>query len=301
MHGRISPVTPGAIIGYRKDGRPIRLIAGASEPLPPAPPPAEPGAPPVPVPSPAPPAPAPPAAPGAPSPAPGAPDPAAPPAEPQNVDQLPAWAQRELRQARSDAASQRAAAKTHQDALTASQAQTAALRDAAAKALGLAPEDVTPEQIAAERDTARQLAEANAAQARASAVELAVFRAASTAGADGNKLLDSRSFVATLAGLDPAAADFGQRVTDAIATAVDQHPEWKTTPAPPAPGAPQPPPVPPSIPTSGPGQFTGAPNAPRQWTDEDVKNASAQQVAKALEDGLLVSLGFGQPKRHSYK
>src|SRR5690348_11627299 len=93
MHTPLT-MTPGAIIGYRRNGRPIHPIAGGSEGAPEAPPAATP-------PAPAPPAatPAPPAA------EPTAPQPPAPP-QPQaaSVEELPAWAQKSLTELRAEAA-----------------------------------------------------------------------------------------------------------------------------------------------------------------------------------------------------
>jgi hypothetical protein len=277
-------VTPGAIIGYRKTGAPIRLIAGASE-APPEPtgttaaPPADP-APPAPAADPAPT---------------GGQEPPAPPAEPTSVEQLPGWAQKTLRDARNDAATNRAKAKEQADALTALQAASQKQLDGIAQVLGLRPEEATPEKIMAERDAAQKAAEASATRARETAVELAVFRAATAAQVNGNALLDSRSFVATLSGLDPAAADFGQRVGDAITAAVEANPGWKLAAS--APAAPVPP-APPAVPRSGTGPVTGVPDGPRQLTEADVARMSPAEVQKAMDDGLLQGLGFGTARKH---
>lgn len=58
-------------------------------------------------------------------------------------------------------------------------------------------------------------------------VELAVFKAASAANADAAKLLDSRSFVATLKDLDPAAKGFEKDLSDKIADAVKNNPAFQ--------------------------------------------------------------------------
>ena len=300
MRSTTWPVSPGAIIGYRRNGTPVRLIAGGSEPLPQGDPPAG-----------EPQAPAPPGAPPAAEPAPGAP-PAGGPAPdgggtaPQGgqpaagtVEDLPPWAQKLIRETRSEAAANRTRAKDAADAVTAAEAARTAQVDAIAKALGLKPEEVTPEQLAAERDAATARADSAAAQARAAAVELAVFRAAAAAQADGSRLLDSRAFVATLDGLDPSADGFAGTVQERIAAAVEANPGWKLAPpAAPAPAGQQPPPLqPPAIPASGPqGSFTSAPPGPRQLTLEDAKGMSAKQVQDAINDGLFRDEGFG-PKR----
>jgi hypothetical protein len=285
MHSNSLPTSPGAIIGYRKNGTPIRLIAGASE-MPPEPAPPAATEPPAPAAVPAPPA-------ADPAPAPGQ-EPPALPAEATSVEQLPGWAQKLVRDSRNEAAANRVKAKEQADALTALQAKSQQQLDGIAKALGLKPEEATPEQILAERDAARAASEASAARAREAAVELAVFRAAAAAQVNGNALLDSRSFAATLSGLDPAAGDFAQRVSDAITAAVEANPGWKlAAPAPPVPA----PPAPPAVPKSGTGPVTGVPDGPRQWTQADVDRASPAEVQKAMDDGLLQGLGFGTARK----
>jgi hypothetical protein len=277
------PTSPGAIIGYRKNGTPIRLIAGGSEgPAEPTPPTLT--EPPAPAAEPAPPAdPAPPS---------GQEPPA--PAEPSSVDQLPAWAQKLVRDSRAEAASNRVKANEHAAALTALEAKSQKQLDGIAQALGLKPEEATPEQILAERDAARLASDASAARAREAAVELAVFRAAAAAQVNGNALLDSRSFAATLSGLDPAASDFAERVSSAITAAVEANPGWKT--AAPVPAVPAPP-APPAVPKSGTGPVTAVPDGPRQWTQADVDRASPTEVQKAMDDGLLQGLGFGTARK----
>jgi hypothetical protein len=281
-------MAPGAIIGYRKSGIPIRLIAGASEgaPEPPAgdPPPADPANPPAPA-----------AAQGDPAAPVTGQEPPAAPAEPTSVEQLPAWAQKLIRDGRNEAAANRTKAKEHETALAALQAKSQQQLDGIAKALGLKPEEATPEQIMAERDAARAASDASAARAREAAVELAVFRAAAHAQVNGNALLDSRSFVATLTGLDPAADDFAQRVNDAITAAVEANPGWKVA----APAAPVPvPPAAPAVPKSGTGPVTGVPDGPRQWTEADVQSASPSEVQAAMDAGLLQNLGFGTARKN---
>jgi hypothetical protein len=288
---------PGAIIGYRKNGTPIPFIAGGSEgPPEPAPATGDPGTPP-PTGQPAPPAGNPPAPASGQEP----PAPPAPPAEATSVEELPSWAQKLVRDTRAEAATNRAKAKEHADALAALQAKSQQQLDGIARALGLKPEEATPEQIMAERDAARAASEASSAKAREASVELAVFRAAAAAQVNGNALLDSRSFVATLSGLDPAAPDFAQRVNDAITAAVEANPGWKLA----APAATPPPAQPPagnqSATTAPParsgGEHNGAPGGNRQWTDEDADRATPAELAQAMEDGLLENLGFGAPKK----
>jgi hypothetical protein len=276
---RNTPLTPpGAVLGYRRDGRPIHPIAGGSETA--TEPPAIPAAPATP---PAPPVPAPPQPPAPPAPT----DPAAgQPPTAAAVDELPPWAQKSITELRAEAAANRVKAKETADALAAFKAdqdkKQAAQREAFAKAMGLAPaEPPTAEQLAEQlaaektaRDTDRQLAQQ-------AAVQLAVFRAAAEAQVDGNALLDSHAFTSTLSGLDPAAPDFQQQVAAAITKAAE-NPRYQVAPAVPAPPAP---PAPPTVPASG-AEFSAPPGGPRQWTDADVQAATPAQLQKAINDGL---------------
>jgi len=91
------------------------------------------------------------------------------------------------------------------------------------KAAGLTPDGKTDpaEQLkaaAAERDKA-------VSRARDTAVELAVYKSAGKAGADPDAVLDSRGFLAQVSDLDPDAADFGDKVTAAIKAAVKANPK----------------------------------------------------------------------------
>jgi len=248
-------------------------------------------------------------------PAPGAPEPAAPPATPEpapqpaqpaepepqpepahadSVDDLPPWAQKLLRDTRNEAAKHRTTAKDLETKLSAFEQTHKQQLSGIAKALGLEPDEATPEQIAAERDAEKARADEERSRARQAAVELATYRAAATLGADGNALLDSRSFVHAIEGLDPGADDFAEQVKDAITAALDTHPEWKAAPSPtPEPPPTAPPPRPEPTIARANGQFTGAPQQPRQWTDDDVARASPQQVVEAMQQGLLHELGAG--------
>lgn len=320
MHDSILPVWPGAIIGYRRDGTPIRLIGGGSEPVPPAPANG--------VPEPAQPPPAPPASP-APAPAPADPQvPAAPEPggsapqggqqQPGTVEDLPEWARRTIRDLRNENAASRTKAKEREDALAAFQTTHQTQMDGIARALGLKPEEATPEQLQARADAADAAAASERARAATAQVELAAWRAAAVIGADPARLLDSRAFVATLDGLDPAAEGFAQTVTDRVSQAIEANPSWRAAvapvpqpapAAPPAPGQPYapaapgyaPPPLPPpAVPSSGPqGSFTSPPPGPRQLTVDEVKNMSPADVVKAINDGLLVGEGFGRSRKSS--
>jgi len=114
----------------------------------------------------------------------------------------------EVTKARQEAASSRTTAKQ-----TAAEEARKEMAQAVGKALGLvtADEPVDPAKLTEQLTAAQQ-------QAKQTKVELAVYQAASTAGADAAKLLDSRSFAATLAGLDPTdAAGIQAAITQAVA------------------------------------------------------------------------------------
>lgn len=138
--------------------------------------------------------------------------------------------------------------------------------------------------------------------ARQAATELAVFRAAQTAGADANVLLDSRSFMAKTSGLDSSAPDFAERVKALVAEHVAANPG--ATPAqngqqPAADAGQQQPQVQPVTPlpaASGP-VVTAAPVTGQQWTEADLAAATPEQTSRAIEQGLLENLGIGRPRR----
>jgi hypothetical protein len=113
----------------------------------------------------------------------------------------------EVTKARQEAASSRTTAKQ-----TAAEEARKEMAQAVGKALGLvtADEPVDPAKLTEQLTVAQQ-------QAKQTKVELAVYQAASTAGADAAKLLDSRSFAATLADLDPTdAAGIQAAITEAV-------------------------------------------------------------------------------------
>lgn len=143
-------------------------------------------------------------------------------AEAQNVDELPEWAQKIIRDTRSEAANHRTKANE------ATAAQQATL-DAIAKALGLKNDDGEDEGPKPEELTAQ--VQAAQAQAREAAVQLAVYRTASKHDGDPDALLDSRTFLAKVADLDPSADDFGTKVDQAIKAAVDTNPKLKASQA----------------------------------------------------------------------
>ena len=91
------------------------------------------------------------------------------------------------------------------------------------KAAGLTPDG--KEDPAEQLKAAAAKADQATAKARDTAVELAVYKSAGKAGADPDALLDSRGFLSQVADLDPEAADFRDKVTTAIKAAVKANPK----------------------------------------------------------------------------
>ena len=135
--------------------------------------------------------------------------PAADPApEPQKVEELPAWAQKIIADARKDAGDERVASKT-----------LAAIQKALnpdAKGEKPTPEALT--QALTDRET----------EARQAKTELAVYKAAGKHGADADALLDSRGFLAKLKDIDPSDT---KAVDKAIKDAVTDNPKLKAVQA----------------------------------------------------------------------
>ncbi|WP_371677918.1 hypothetical protein [Streptomyces sp. NBC_01276] len=208
------PRTGETALGRRRDGRPIWPIKGGSgEGGDPAGPPAPPA--------------------GEPN---NPPAPAAPPApagDPAAEQQL------------ADATSRAEQAAAERDELRAA-------LDAVTRALNPNGGDAEQDPAAlaaavAERD--RLLAE-NASALRSARVELAVARVAGDQGARGDRLLNSRSFLASVADLDPTDTGFDAALTAAITGAVDADPDlYRAAPAGPARGG---------------GEFNGAPTGERR-------------------------------------
>lgn len=184
------------------------MTAGTPEPepggqTPPTPPPATPPATP----------PAPPATPPA--------APAAPAAGREEVEDLPEWAQKIIKDARAEAASNRTGK-------TAAEEQQQKILKAVAQAAGLkvdGDDEPTVEQLTTDLTTAQT-------EGREAKVELAVFKGAIEHGADPTGLTDSRTFMTKVQALDPAADDFAAKVKAEIETAVKDNPKLKAGQAP---------------------------------------------------------------------
>jgi len=272
-----STSTPGSLIGYRKDGRPIHLIAGGSgegDPNPDPKPSAPDGDP----------------APGG-TPQGGDGGSAQPPAAPSG-DHLPqeskgdaeskgkgpepkTFGEDYVKKLREEAAERRTTAKELEDKLDASEKRQQAQMDAIAKALGLKQEDTPPDPD----ELTRKLA-ASQAEARRGQVELAVYHAAGAHEARADLLLDSRSFMRAAEGLDPTAADFNDRLSKAITDQVEANDRFKAK----AP-APADPPKPPAPKRSG-GEFN-SPGGSKPITREQLESMSPDEIAKAHADGRL--------------
>ncbi|HLK78604.1 MAG TPA: hypothetical protein VKU77_33760 [Streptosporangiaceae bacterium] len=189
-----------------------------------------------------------------------------------------------------------------QSALDADKAERQRQMDALAVALGLKSGDQPPdpEKLAAELQAARDSAAADLAERdkaiRQSRAELAVLRAAGKHGANGDALLDSRSFMAKVSGLDPDGGDFGEQLAEAIRAAVEAGPQYRAAAQPAAgqepPGGAERKPTAPS--RSG-GEHK-APGGNRQWTLADVEAATPSEVVAAQDQGLLADLGY-PPRR----
>ncbi|MDU0864424.1 hypothetical protein [Actinomyces urogenitalis] len=140
------------------------------------------------------------------------------PTQPQSVADLPEWAQKEIHDARREAAASRTKAKTAADDAKTTLAQQIG------KALGI----ITDDQPAPTVEDLTGQVQASQAETRAARTEVAVYKAAHTLNADPTALLDSRSFLASLEDVDPTDST---AVADAIKTAVANNPRLALAPA----------------------------------------------------------------------
>ncbi len=138
------------------------------------------------------------------------------PAETNKVEDLPEWAQKLIKDTRSEAAGHR----TKAAAAEAAQAETLSK---IAVALGLKTDDKPDPAKLTEQLTAAQQAQ------RSALVELAVYKAAGKHSGDPVAILDSRAFLASVTDLDPSGSDFTAKVDAAIKAAVDGNPKLKAT------------------------------------------------------------------------
>lgn len=288
MFDHMLPTTPGAIIGYRTSGTPIRLIAGGAEgegggegqpqgeqqsgaleagvtPTGQQPSPPDPFA-------------------------------AAKAAEQKikpdaiKVDQLPDWAQKIVRDARKEAGDYRAQAKEAQKAAEEAKAQTPTAEEVTAqvrsefaaqigKALGLVPDEqadkLTPEQVieklTTEKDQTAQERDQEQERHRRALVELAVHRQGLKMGADPDALLDSRSFVKKIRDLDPDGDDFAAKLGDVIQLAIDENPKYKATALA-------------ATPTRSGGEFAGGPGVRPSGSEPTIDDFRKSRAAAAAKE-----------------
>ncbi|HEY9372420.1 hypothetical protein [Streptomyces sp.] len=137
--------------------------------------------------------------------------------------------ERDLAAARQEAGKARTTAKAN----AAEQARLE-MAQTIGKALGLVQDDTPPDPAELTRtigEKASRITELETT-ARTQAIELAAYKAAAKHGADPGALLDSRNFLTSVTGLDPAADDFTTKLDDAIKTAVENNQQLRTGQAP---------------------------------------------------------------------
>jgi len=137
----------------------------------------------------------------------------------QEVPQALEKAVKEFRDARREAASYRTQSREQQT-------QQAEAMKSLAKAFGIDVGDDKPPDPA-ELQTQIEQSQRDAQQAR---VELAAYKAAGKHDADADALLDSRSFLAKVAKVDPAADDFDEQIDAAVRDSIESNPKLKASP-----------------------------------------------------------------------
>jgi soluble lytic murein transglycosylase-like protein len=138
---------------------------------------------------------------------------------PTKVEDLPDWAQKQIRDARAEAAENRVGK-------TAAEQQQQQLLDNMAKALGLKQDDTPPDPAILQRTLSDRETRIGSLESdlQARDVELAAWRAASRQGANAVALMDSRSFVTDVGKLDPHADDFSSQLDAAVKAALESNP-----------------------------------------------------------------------------
>jgi len=183
------------------------------------------------------------------------------------MEDLPAGAQKVIKDLRGEAATRRTEAGEARKAREQAEQQAkagderfATAVEAFTRALGLTPDadepQRSPEELLGE-------VQANYQHAR---IELAVFRAAGAGDADPGALLDSLDFLTRVRQLDPAAPDFQESIAKEITAALERNPKLRAQAAEPSPGTAAP---------SG-GDFGGGPAeriGPDEWSVDDFRRA----------------------------
>ncbi|MCX4672400.1 hypothetical protein OG453_38070 [Streptomyces sp. NBC_01381] len=141
------------------------------------------------------------------------------PGEPQDLASLPDWAQKLIKDRRAEAADYR------------TRAQQAAPQPPTPQAPAAPPVEAAEGDVTRLPKWAQQALADSSTAARRAAVQSAVVQAAPTAGADIARLLDSASFTAAVAQIDPADTT---AVADAIKNAVTAQPWLAAVPQTPA-------------------------------------------------------------------
>lgn len=202
------------------------------------------------------------------------------PEAPQSVDQLPEWAQKQIRDLRDENAKNRVKAKT-----TAEQAQAERdqLIQQIGKTLGLVPDESNPEALL---KAAQEQAESANAERDKMAAQLATYQrneAVNAALADekGNPIkVDTTLLNALLAQdnafnqLDLTASDYKEQVSKHIAETLSQHPQLKAQAAPPASGV-------------DPTTTSNANNENKLYTREELRTMPASEVNRLFREGKL--------------
>jgi hypothetical protein len=141
------------------------------------------------------------------------------------VASLPPWAQKQLADARAEAAKARTTAKEN------------AAREERERLLKLlspdAEEPLTPEQLAQQLAEARTAGTSATQAAAAAAIELAVYRTAQRLGANADALLDSRQFCDGIDAIDIDPTDrdaFTAAVTEKVNAALSANPALRAGP-----------------------------------------------------------------------
>lgn len=137
----------------------------------------------------------------------------------QNVDDLPEWAQKIIRDTRQEAANHRAAKSTAEQ-------QHQSMLAGIAKALGLTSDEISPEQLQAqlaERD--KQVSERDGLLADMLR-ERQAEKAARHHKADIDLLMPAISYNGLLDDLDPNADDFADKVDKIVGEFVEKNPKY---------------------------------------------------------------------------
>lgn len=145
----------------------------------------------------------------------------------RDINVLPEWAQKEIKDARRGEAAKRDAAKAAEESTREIEAKHQELLSGIAKVLGLAPDEDPANTDPAE--LTKQLTQARD-EHRAARIELAVYRAAGEHEGDPESLLDSRAFLDRVLKLDPADQKFASKISEAIRAAVADNPKLRATP-----------------------------------------------------------------------